>query len=270
MVAPSVRQIITSGPSPGVDATAFLARTTGLTTKERNAYINLINRLVAAGFWTRFDALWILATGQSANANLNLVSTNFPLTPTNSPTFTANVGYTGNGSNARLATAYTPSTNGVNFTQNSAAMGAYINNNRTSSNSSVIMGTGVPSSFAYIVPLETSNFKYDMNSATFPTVANGGTAGLWTATRTAASGAGATAAYKNDSPSAITTTSATSAARSSFVLQLLCLNNNGTLGNFTSDTLSAAFVMNGLTGAESAQLATIINRYMREIGANVF
>ena len=206
-----------SGCTPGTEATNFLARTSGLNATYTNAYCNLINGLVADGFITGnlsgaascgtgtkvLENLWILASDTSTNALLNICGTSFPPVPTNTPTFTAGVGYAGNGTTSYLAVAWAPSTNGVNFTQNCASMGAYIGNNRTTSNSSVIMGTAVPSSFAYIVPLETSNFKYDMNSATFPTVANGGTAGMWIATRTAASGAGATAAYKNGNTTAI-------------------------------------------------------------------
>jgi len=93
-------------------------------TRETNAYINLINGLVADGTWTLFDLLYILATKtlrlprsillvQIPHLSLRMVS----------PTFTADVGYTGDGSTGYLDTQWTPSSNGINFTKDSASIG---------------------------------------------------------------------------------------------------------------------------------------------------
>jgi hypothetical protein len=269
MVAPSTRKILTSGPAPGLQAATFLARTTGLTTKERNAYIRLINGLVADGMWSRFDWLYIYATGVQANANLNLVSTSHPITPTASPVFTPGVGYVGNGA-GYLTNAFTPSVHGVNLQRNSATIGAYISNNRTSNANVAIMGSAVPGSFIYMVPLNASTIVYEMNSAAFPTASNASTQGLWINTRVLSTGAGAQNLYKNNSPTAIATASATSAALNNGSFIQLGLNNNGTPGSFCSDTLAASFACNGVTGAESAMLARRINDYMRALNVNVF
>src|SRR5215471_17837360 len=87
----------TLGPTPGPQASAFLARTSGLSTQERNAYINLINGLVSDGVWSLLDALYVMATNTTSTAALNLVSTSFSLVTHGSMTFTADVGYTGDG-----------------------------------------------------------------------------------------------------------------------------------------------------------------------------
>lgn len=105
-------------------ATTFLARTSGLDATHQNAYITMICGMVTDGTWTKFDILYITATADATTAGLNLVSTSFTLTNT-SATFTADTGYAGNGTTAYLDTGYNPSTNGVNFTQNSAALLAW-------------------------------------------------------------------------------------------------------------------------------------------------
>jgi hypothetical protein len=81
---------------------AFLARTSGLNAAHRNAYTALIDGLVTDGVWTSLDALYITATDTTTNANLNLVSSSFPLTQTGTITFTADQGYSNAQSGANL------------------------------------------------------------------------------------------------------------------------------------------------------------------------
>ena len=54
--------------------TAFIARTSGLDAGHLAAYATLIDGLVTDGLWSKFDALWIMATDTAANARLNLVT----------------------------------------------------------------------------------------------------------------------------------------------------------------------------------------------------
>ena len=60
------------GPGPasvaaggGSEASAFLARTSGLDTTHTNAFTTLINGLVSAGIWSKLDALWWLGTNST-------------------------------------------------------------------------------------------------------------------------------------------------------------------------------------------------------------
>src|ERR1039457_3408340 len=85
------------GSGNAAQTTAFLARTSGLSGTETTAYTNLINGLVSDGTWSLLDALYIFATNSTTTANLNLISTSFGLTQHGTVTFSADHGYTGDG-----------------------------------------------------------------------------------------------------------------------------------------------------------------------------
>lgn len=91
-------------------ATAFLARTSGLDATHQNAYTTMICGLVTDGIFTSFDGLYIFATQTQANALLNLVSSSFPVTVTGTVTFTADQGFSGSLAASDLDTGFNPST----------------------------------------------------------------------------------------------------------------------------------------------------------------
>jgi hypothetical protein len=111
-----------SGPVAGAEASAFLARTSGLDANHTSAYTTLINGLVADGLWSKFDVLYVFATQNSTTALLNLISSSYPGIPNSAPTFTADRGYNSvNGGNAYIDTGFNPATApSPKFTQNSA------------------------------------------------------------------------------------------------------------------------------------------------------
>lgn len=85
---------------------AFLARTSGLDTRHTYAYTALIKSLIDAGVWSSLKVLYCTAAQNSTVALLNLVNESFPLLPVNSPTFTADAGYAGNGTSSYLDTQF--------------------------------------------------------------------------------------------------------------------------------------------------------------------
>lgn len=89
----------------------------------------LVVDLKAAGIWDLLDVFYVFATnGDSDFATLNWKNPAlFQCTKVNSPTFTVNQGFTGNGTSSFLNTPYNFST-GINFTQNSASFGFHQNN----------------------------------------------------------------------------------------------------------------------------------------------
>lgn len=121
------------GPGPIVvsggcsQATTFLARLSNHTWDA--AYTTLIcNGLVPHGFWTggakACDIIHVMATQVAADALLNLPSV-VTTTATNAPTFTANKGYAGNGTNAAVTVSGYNFTTGTAYTQNSATIFVY-------------------------------------------------------------------------------------------------------------------------------------------------
>lgn len=101
-------------------ATAFLARVSNHTNDTN--YTTMICGLVTDGVWAKLDLLYIFAANNSTDALLNLPSAVTTALSATAPTFTANTGFTGNGSSATVnVTGYNYST-GANYTQNSASL----------------------------------------------------------------------------------------------------------------------------------------------------
>lgn len=269
MASPAVERIL-FGTAVSPQAAAFLARTSGLNTIHRNAYIKLINGLVLDGLWAKIDALWIMATQDATTSLLNLVSTSFTLSPTSAPTFTADQGYTGNGTTQTINTGFAPASSGVAFSQNSASISAYIRNNRTTSNSQNIMGTTATSGGTafFISPLQTSQFQWTLNGTTFPNAANTTAQGFWKVSRTASN---ASTVYRNGV--AFTTNAGASGALTNLTNAVRLLGNTNSAGvpnAFSADQIAAAHIGGALTDMDLANLSNRVNAYMTAVGANVY
>lgn len=111
------------------NALALIARMTAAGEEPTTARATAINNCIISLklnnlFTTQFDVLVVTKGKGAASTKMNWISTNF--TATNSPTpptYTEDVGYNTNGTNSKLFTSYTPSTNGVLFTLNDACWG---------------------------------------------------------------------------------------------------------------------------------------------------
>jgi hypothetical protein len=113
-----------------------------MTTQPDNSRKALIDALVGslktAGVWSQLDLLYVLAAHDAQAARLNWKSpAAFAALTVNSPVFQADRGYTGDGASSRLRTQFTPSTNGVNFIQDSASVWVW---SRTNAQSNAAIG----------------------------------------------------------------------------------------------------------------------------------
>lgn len=105
------------------ETSALIARFTTPPTAARAVQINtLIKALKTAGIWSKFDCLWVMAAADSQAARRNWIADLYNLTAVNSPAFSADRGYTGNGSSSRLITGYTPATHGVQLLQDDGSL----------------------------------------------------------------------------------------------------------------------------------------------------
>lgn len=86
---------------------------------------NLVLALKAAGIWNKLDTFAVFANDGGSNFGLidwkRLVS----YTAVNSPTFTTNQGFTGNGTSSYINTNFNPLIQGLNYTQNNASRYIY-------------------------------------------------------------------------------------------------------------------------------------------------
>lgn len=254
---------------------AFLARTSGLSGTETNAYRALINGLVSDGTFSLLDILYIFATNTTTTANLNLISTSFGITSAAAPSFSADHGYTGNGTTQYLDTNFNPATSGVNVTANSNSMGLYLTNTRAANGSQTDMGCANPANtiYSYMNALsDSTGINAEMNAFNFPaSFSTAATpAGFSALTRTSTT----LSAYKNNSSTALSPSPATDAALGlpSNNYFLLAFNGPtaGVASAFAPDTITAAFAGAGLSGAQFLLISNRINAYMTALGINVY
>jgi len=88
----------------------------------------LVVDLKDAGVWSKLDTFYVFATdGDREYAAINWKDPNsFEITEVNSPTFTTDVGFTGNGSSAYLDPSYNQGTDGVNYSDPNGSYGVWV------------------------------------------------------------------------------------------------------------------------------------------------
>lgn len=85
---------------------------------------NFVSALIAADIWNSLDRLWVMAAVNEQSAQLDWKSpatVGRALLPINAPVFQTDRGYTGNGTTSTISTLYTPSVDGVTYTQDDAS-----------------------------------------------------------------------------------------------------------------------------------------------------
>jgi hypothetical protein len=221
--------------------------------------------------FTTFDRYWLLAGENTQSALTDMVGL---VSATNSgATFTASTGYAGNGSTTFVNTNFVPSTNGVNYTQNSASFGGQVQTNRTSAGNQSEYGAG-NSAFTQVAGLLTleggGSSLIFINGGNRTIATSTSSRGSWIAViATSSSGA----LYFNGSSGAApggpwSGLSAQGLPNASFYVG--GTNQSGTgLVSPTSDQVSSFFVAAGWSSTQAANFETCQNAMMTSIGINV-
>ncbi len=252
------------GSSGSAEATAFLARTTGLDATHTNAYTALIDGLVSDGVWSKLDALYIFATQDATTANLNLISTSYPASPSGSPTFTADNGYTGASSGPKnIHTGFIPSTaSSPKFTRNSAHISMWGLNN-INPGGATVMGSGTSGAITgmHIRYVDNNSYYYCNSSGNDLVVANASSVGHFLANRSTSSAA---QGYKNGS-SVVTNNSSTSTAVTAQEIYVCGQNDNGAAFGVGNQTAMAS-IGSSLNSTEAGNFYTRLRTYMTAVG----
>jgi hypothetical protein len=101
----------------------------------------LVVDLKDGGIWSKLDTFAVFATDGDSDFALIDWKRVTDYTAVNSPTFTTNEGFEGNGTSAYIDTNYNPSTSGVNYTLNDACFGGVKNINI--SNTAYFLGCSI-------------------------------------------------------------------------------------------------------------------------------
>jgi hypothetical protein len=262
---------LASGNSDAPQTSAFLARTSGLSLTETNAYKALINGMVLDGTFSLMRAFYIFATNNTTTAALNLASTSFGITANGSLTFTADQGWAGDGSTGWLDTGFTASISGMSL--NSASLGIYDRTSNSSASFASAMGVSDAAGTARLI-LQPQNgtgpfaTNFALNDNAFVSLTCTNSQGLWIASRTISSQDNLFLDGVAVSGSPVSATSSTLPDQTMPICASRSLT--GVVGNFSNDQFAAAFIGDGLTTTRMASVSARINAYMTAIGANVY
>lgn len=244
------------------EASALFARFTSDPGSTRKGHINtLIAALKSASVWTKLDALYILAAHDSQAACRNWIADSYNLTATNSPTFTTDRGYTGNGSNAYLETGFNPATaSSPKYVQDSASIGVWCIDNTTDANGYAIGLRGA--STASLNPRSTSanTLRGTINKVTniFNFGSNTTADGLSVLCRTSST---AMAAFRNGATNG-TVTGQASTAVSSVPMAILMAN-----AAYSSHQVAVGLIGQDLSATDNTNLYNALNTYLVAVGA---
>ena len=240
------------------NANAYIAAAGITDATQKSAICTLVTSLKSSGVWTLMDAIYPFVGGTSASCAVNLKSPGtYNITWHGGVTFTAG-GVTGDGASGYGDTGMNPATAGGNYSLSSAAIGVNIATNH--SESAYVMGIVYTSSAALQISAGAENLIGLNSIQTFgatPSTLAGFLAGSVTDafTETLYLTDGTTATH-SPGPTAIP----------GFSVGVLARNFAGTFDQFSSQTLSFAFLGGGLNGTQMAALKSAVVAFNSTLG----
>lgn len=212
-----------------------------------------------AGIFANLNLFYCFAANDSSLTNfskLNWISpSTFELSVVSTPTYGVN-GWTGNGIDAYLNTAWDPTSNGASiYVLNSASAFCYINDNVNEAKNAFGMGNVGSSRLCHFVPSSGGSATYSVNHTGLNTVANASSIGFYQVQRPDASNE---KLWKDGAE--INNTAVASNAISTQDMAILAWNANGSVTQFTTRTLGCFGIGASLAGNEAA-LYTAWNTY---------
>lgn len=243
------------------DVTAFLAAA-GVSDPTIGAALDtLVATLKSDGIWTKLDAIYPFVGGTAFTHKFNLknpadTDAAFRITWAGTVTHDAN-GITGDGSTGYGNTHYDPS---VQIPANEGSLGVYVQSNGSLTTGEI--GCIVSGSADYQIATNYSGTAYfGANGA--QSTATAGAAGFHQVSRVDASNQ----LYKIAGGTANNYSSAYSAP--SLNAYIGALNNNGSPGDYSSRTISFAYMGHSLTSSELTDLYNAVQAYQTALGRNV-
>lgn len=230
-----------------------------------------VNTLIAGlktdGVWTKLDRLWLLAAENEPSALTDLVADSLA-TATNSPTFTTDAGYAGDGTNSFIHTNYNPVTDGVNYIQDSAHISAWDTVAAFPSGGFALMGaTDNVSKTTAIFPSFAATTTGDLNSIDqffqVPRVADGTPHLMLTRGSSSQVSLYANGAVTSGSPFTLTSHGAPNLP---FYICGIRFAGN-TLPSFgTTDQIAATSIGGDLSATDASNLYSRLRTYMTAVG----
>jgi hypothetical protein len=252
---------IGSGATVSDEAAQFLARIADPLFERTNRYIALIDALVAAGVWAKLDFLYVFAADNINTARTNLKSSTYHATAVNSPTFTADRGFAGDGLASYVDTNFSPlNATDPAYTQDAAHIGVWslTQGQDTSARAfgwldGIDGATLQPRTGANVVSVRINQASPDLNGA------NTDGRGFYLANR---SSAAAIQTYRNGASVDTGTNPSTGLNAESFKTHYT------SVGVYSVVQVAAAWAGGSLSAAEVSAFYTAMLVYMQGVGAS--
>ena len=225
-----------------------------------------IRQLKQHGIWQKLDLFYVLAAHDAQAARLNWKNPSlYACTEVNSPTFTKDQGYAGNGTTSYLNTNWAPGTHGVNFTQNSGCILLWDRTARAGQSFRIAGASGAGyAALTGVAPRWTDNNLYGFVNASgsAPAASLSASAGLSTVNR---SGATALEMYRDGA--SVATAAGASSAPTTNNIWIGGHNLNGTLDGPGTDQISVTGLSASLDAATQRSLFAILRTHLNRVGA---
>lgn len=251
------------------EAQALFSRFAVQPSAARKALINDVWRTPGIkSILAKLDYLHVNAAHDSQAANQNWLADAYNLTAFNSPTFTTDRGYTGDGVSAYLDTGFnlaTADAGSAGYKRNSAVLGGWNLTSRAGDTTGLMGVSRTSGTFVCdLVPRFTDNNAYIRCNASVFTdkFASTESAGHFTARR---SGLSAASTLKNGVEQS--TSASGSSAPPSATMTILATRINGTPSSFSTDQVAVSYIGGHLTDGEVAGLHAALSTYLTEVGA---
>lgn len=226
----------------------------------------LVLDLKSAGAWDDIDVLYVFATdGDRSFAKINWVAPGtFQATEHGTVTFHSNSDFQGDASTGYLDTAWVPSVNGVNYTQNDASVVIGVQNDLAGSSGKFITGSagpgGAPSSLILQPKNGSNRAVMKMNGAVQDDRSSPSSQGLFHLLRPSSS---IVRMFKNGSQLGTDMANGSTGLPTKAV-SILAYNNNGTIQLFSDYKVSVYALGASMSGKES-DLYTAWNDYFTSL-----
>jgi hypothetical protein len=181
---------IDSGPA-NAEAAAWKAAVVGDGGTVSDARLTLVDDLItelkSGGVWSALERLWLFWSENAKSALRDIVAAELA-TAVSGPTFTTDRGYAGDGGSSYVDSNYNPSTDGVNYTQDSACLFVWVLTNNTDNSNPVAGQKDVFDLCIFTRFGGGVNVRANVNSSNSLDTASATTDGLWSVNRSGANG----------------------------------------------------------------------------------
>jgi hypothetical protein len=222
---------------------------------------SLIMHMTRDTLLSKMDLFYVFANLDSTSAKLNILKDTFNLVSYNSPTFSTQIGFSGNGINKYFRTEWFPNTSSVNYTLNLASAGIYSMTNIQDDGAFMGFGNSGLRNFRLQPYTSANRFTFALNQDALVNKNNTNSVGLFTISR---NDSNSIQAYKNDS--LMVDTNLVSSSLSSNQLFILARNPNGSPTAYSSGQASFAFTGTALNYHNQYRLTDNLEWYLNRSG----